>query len=593
MFSEINKIKRAILIVKSAFGEYRYQIFTLGILNLLGGVFEVVGINAIIPIFSIVVGGGATDPVSRAIERFFSYFHISYTVKYLIIFIVLMFVVKAAALFISKYISIKISADYEENTRSDLFKAMTKSGWPYLARQKAGYLDQILITDIRNSSVLLVHIGNAILIMTNLLVYGFLALNVSFVIAILAFILGGSVVLIFRPLFYKNALAYTEMVEKYKELSHFTSQIVSGMKAVKSSLAEEPVFQRSLKYFRRMKELSIRVNIFRSFSNVALQPIAIFFVLGIFAVFYKTQMFNFASFAVIVYAINRVFSNIDAIQTEIHIMVASVPHVRSILDYKKEADQNREKSEGSKLFKFEESLEFKNVGFSYLPAGQTLSDINFSISRGCMTGLIGPSGAGKSTLVDLLLRLLCPQNGVILADGENISNISLPEWRRNIAYVPQEPFLINDTIYNNITFFNPSLTAQDVEHASRTANIYDFIVSLPNGLETVVGERGLRLSGGERQRVVLARAIARNPQILILDEATSSLDNESELAIQKAIERLKGKMTIIIIAHRLSTVENSDKLIVLEGGVIRETGTPEELLKDKESYFFKTYNLRR
>lgn len=589
----INKIKRVIRFTGSAFGQYKYQILTLGALNLLGGVFEVVGINAIIPIFSIIGGGGAKDIVSRTIERFFAYFGVGYTVKHLVIFIMLMFIVKAAALFISKYIAIKISADYEENTRADLFKAMTESNWSHLAKQKAGHLDQILITDVRNSSALLVHIGNSILITTSLLVYGLLALNVSFIIAVSAFILGGATFLVFKPLFYKNRMAYTEMAQKFKDVAHYTNQIVSGMKAVKSSLAEGPVFKRSMEYFSRMKQLYVRVNLFRSFTNVSLQPIAAFFILGIFAVFYKTQTLNFASFAVIVYAINRVFSNVDAIQGEIYIMTSSIPHVMSILSYKEEALLNKEKAGGASSFKFNELLELKNVSFSYSSAGRTLSDISFSIAKGNMVGIIGPSGSGKSTLVDLMLRLQAPEEGAVLIDGENISNTGLEDWRRNLAYVPQEPFLMNDTIYNNIVFFNPSLTAEDVEYATQMANIHDFIQSLPKGFETVVGERGVRLSGGERQRIVLARALARRPQILILDEATSALDNESELAIQRAIEQLKGQMTIIVIAHRLSTVEKSDKLIALEKGKILETGAPAELLKDKESYFFKAYNLRR
>src|SRR3989344_1416757 len=595
MYFGINKIKRAVWLAKSAFGQYKYQILILGALNLFGGVFEVVGINAIIPIFSIIGGGGAADAVSHTIERFFLYFDVGYTVKHLVIFIILMFAVKSVALFVSKYIAIKISANYEENTRADLFRAMTESNWPRLAKQKTGYLDQILITHVRNGSALLVHIGNSILIMTSLLVYGLLALNVSFIIAALAFVLGGATFVVFKPFFYKNRVAYAEMAQKYKDIAHYTNQIVSGMKVVKASLAEEAVLKRSLQYFSRMKELYVRVNLFRSFTNVSLQPIAVLFILGIFAFFYKTQTLNFASLAVLVYSINRVFSGIDAIQSEIHIMISSIPHVMSILAYKEDALLHKEIAAGTDPFKLDKFLEFRGVHFSYLAssAEQTLSDINFSITRGSMVGIIGSSGSGKSTLVDLILRLQNPDGGVILADGKDVSAVSLREWRKNIAYVPQEPFLMNDTIYENIRFFSSSLTAEDIEHAAKIANIYDFIQSLPKGFATVVGERGIRLSGGERQRVVLARALARSPQILILDEATSALDNESELLIQKAIERLKGQVTIVIIAHRLSTVENSDKLIALEGGRILETGAPADLLKDKESYFFKTYNLRR
>lgn len=590
---ESNKLIKIITLIQSAFGQYKHQIAVLGILNFAGGIFEVVGINTIIPIFSIIEGGRPTDIISQTTEKIFSYLDLQYTVKYLIIFIMLMFMVKAVAQFISRYIAIRISADYEENTRADLFKAMTESSWPYLARQKAGHLDQILITDIRIGSSLLVHIGSFILIMTTLAVYSFLAMNVSFIVALLALVFGGVIFLLFTPLFQKNRIASAEMAQKYKDLAHYANEIIYGMKAIKSSLAENAVFQKSLKYFARMKAIYIRVTILKNLTDIVLQPIAILFILGIFAFFYKTQALTFASFAVVVYAINRVFSNIQAAQGEIHMISSAIPHVESILSYKEEAERHKEKSGGVLPFKFDNLLEFKNVGFSYDSRLPTINDVSFSIQRASFTGIIGPSGAGKSTLVDLLLRLLRPQKGEMLIDGEDASNISLSEWRKNIAYVPQEAFLMNDTIYNNIKFFDSSLTAEDIAKATKMANIYDFIKSLPKGFETMVGERGLRLSGGERQRVVLARTLARRPQILILDEATSALDNESEAMIQEAIEKLKRQMTIIVIAHRLSTVISSDKLIVLEGGWVIETGTPAELLKDKQSYFFKVYNLRK
>lgn len=586
------KITRIADLVKAAFGQYKYKILLLALLGFLGGIFEIVGINAIIPIFSIIDGGNTTDIISETTKKIFSYFDLPYTVRYLVIFIMVMFLVKAAAQFISRYISIRIAADYEENTRSGLFLAMTETSWPHLAKQKAGHLDQVLITDVRVGSSLLVHIGTFILIMTSLVVYGLLAMNVSFVVALLAFIFGGLISFFFSSLFKKNRIASAEMAANYKDLAHYANEVILGMKAIKSSLAEAPVFQKSLSYFSRMKALYIRVTLLKNFTDIVLQPVAILFILGIFAVFYKTQSLTFASFAVIVYAINRVFSNIQSAQAEMHMISSAIPHVISILSYQEEAGRNKETTEGANMFQFSRLLEFKGVSFSYDTESPTLYDINFSVAQGEMLGLIGPSGAGKSTLVDLLLRLLRPQEGAILIDGENISEISLKEWRKNAAYVPQEAFLINDTIYNNIRFFNSSLDAEDIERAAKMANIYDFIMSLPKGFDTVVGERGLRFSGGERQRMVLARALARQPKILILDEATSALDGESETLIQKAIEKLKGQMTILVIAHRLSTVVNSDKLVVLENGRITETGTPDELLVNKQSYFSKVYNLR-
>ena len=172
-------------------------------------------------------------------------------------------------------------------------------------------------------------------------------------------------------------------------------------------------------------------------------------------------------------------------------------------------------------------------------------------------------------------------------DGVDLREIKLSEWRRNIGYVSQDIFLLNDTVAQNIKFYDESITQADTERAAKLANIYEFIGKLENGFNTVLGERGVRLSGGEKQRIALARALARKPAILILDEATSALDAESEALIQKALERLKGDVTIMAIAHRVSTILKADRLLVLQEGRVQEEGPPQELLKAKDSYFYK------
>ncbi|MBI4778850.1 ATP-binding cassette domain-containing protein [Candidatus Falkowbacteria bacterium] len=238
-------------------------------------------------------------------------------------------------------------------------------------------------------------------------------------------------------------------------------------------------------------------------------------------------------------------------------------------------------------------MEFKNVGFSYDQSKLILKNVSFTIKKGEMVGLIGPSGAGKTTIVDIILRLFNPNKGEISIDGENINKIKINDWRKNIGYVSQDIFLKNDTIANNIKFYNDSITDEEMVEAAKMANIYDFILSCPDKFSTVIGERGFLLSVGQRQRIVIARILARRPEILILDEATSALDNESEVLIQKVIENLKNKITVLLIAHRLSTVMNCTKLLVLQNGEIKEQGSPEELMADPNSYFFKVSNIRK
>jgi len=238
-------------------------------------------------------------------------------------------------------------------------------------------------------------------------------------------------------------------------------------------------------------------------------------------------------------------------------------------------------------------LEFKNIGFNYNNEKQILVDVNFTIKKGEMVGLIGPSGAGKTTMVDIILRLFNPTKGEILLDGKNINEIDINEWRKNIGYVSQDIFLKNDTIANNIKFYNDLITDEEMSEAAKMANIYDFIETCPDKFNTVIGERGLLLSVGQRQRIVIARILARQPKILILDEATSALDNESEVQIQEVIENLKNKVTVLLIAHRLSTVMNCTNLLVLLDGEIKEQGSPEKLLADEKSYFYKVSNIRK
>jgi ABC-type multidrug transport system fused ATPase/permease subunit len=255
----------------------------------------------------------------------------------------------------------------------------------------------------------------------------------------------------------------------------------------------------------------------------------------------------------------------------------------------------RELVDGTKKPTLEGNIRLEDVHFQYpqrldVPV---LSGINFSIGRNQTLAVVGGSGAGKSTLASLLLRYYEPQSGAVFFDDTNIREIDLEYLRAHIAIVPQEVMLFADTIQENIRFGRPEASTQEIEDAAKAANALEFIQSFPEGMNTQVGDRGIQLSGGQKQRIAIARAILKNPAILILDEATSALDSESEKLVQDALDRLMTNRTAIVIAHRLSTIRKADKIIVLQDGKIMEEGKHETLIALNGAYarFVELQNL--
>jgi ABC transporter fused permease/ATP-binding protein len=239
-------------------------------------------------------------------------------------------------------------------------------------------------------------------------------------------------------------------------------------------------------------------------------------------------------------------------------------------------------------------LTFRQVAFSY-PSRRdfpVLRDISFHVHAGQQVALVGPSGAGKSTIASLILRFYEPDAGTISFDGRPATALTLGTLRSQMAMVPQDVLLFGGTIRENIAYGEPDASQNDIERAARQANAHEFITSFPEGYDTVVGERGVKLSGGQRQRIAIARAILRNPAILILDEATSSLDSASEALVQQALENLMKNRTSIVIAHRLSTIRNADQIIVLERGIVRESGTHESLLERPDGLYTHLHRLQ-
>ncbi len=387
---------------------------------------------------------------------------------------------------------------------------------------------------------------------------------------------------------------YRRIWRKWTGVSSALTDTIPGIRVIKSFTNEKNATERFNKknqewYDTQMdagKILSVypsAVNLFVGFGSV------IIWVLGGFAVLNGGEngvgeitaglLVSFISYASMFYEPVNFFATLsDSFQNT----MSSAERIFDILDAEPEADFGKGNiPEGD----FKGKIEFRNVSFSFDRTKKVLKNINVTIEPGDIVGIVGTTGSGKSTLVNLFMRYYDNYQGQILVDGKDIRSIDMEYFRSQIGYVQQEPMMFHDTIFNNIAYGNTKYTVEDVIKAADVANAHEFIVRQPDGYDSVLGERGVGLSGGERQRVSIARAVLKNPSILVFDEATASVDSETEHLIQESIESLIMGRTTIMIAHRLSTLRKANKIIVIDNGAIVECGTPEELLDLKGKYY--------
>ena len=371
---------------------------------------------------------------------------------------------------------------------------------------------------------------------------------------------------------------------KWSDTMSQLEETLGGLRIIKAFIAEDKMISRFTNTSNELRTASRKVAVRQALAHPVsefLGTIMIMFVLWFGGTLILSEASpidapTFIFYMVILYSVLNPLKEFARAGYSIPKGLASMERVDKIL----KAENNiKEKPDAADIPSFEDKIEFKDVCFSYQPGKEVLKHINITIPKGKTIALVGQSGSGKSTLVDLVPRYHDVTSGEVIIDGRNIKDLKIKSLRSLIGNVNQEAILFNDTIFNNIAFGVEGATMEQVIAAAKIANAHDFIMEKEKGYQTNIGDRGSKLSGGQRQRISIARAILKNPPILILDEATSALDTESERLVQEALDRLMTSRTTIAIAHRLSTIKNSDEICVLHDGEIVERGTHDELLK--------------
>ncbi len=511
------------------------------------------------------------------------------SLRNVILIVITLMVAKNVLLWLAGYLGATLQEYVTRDLRKAVYNHIAHLPLGYFQRTKTGQILSRVITDTSETRLILTQLVTSSLQNSALIIsYIVFLFLISWKMTLMALVIVPVLGLVLTPILQKLRKGNRKKGNQHGEMTSVVQETVSGIRLVKSFGAEEVEEERFAVASNRYANLTVRLtrisNLAAPITEIIGTTIATALLWrGARQVLVSHSMSGADLIAFLLYALRMLqpLKQLSQMPTTAQASLASAERLFEVLDTPSESQTDR----GTRTdARFDREVRFEDVGFSYGDA-PVLSNISFKAAKGEVVALVGASGAGKSTLVDLIPRFYDVESGAILIDGVDTREFKLPSLRSLTGIVSQDTVLFNDTVRNNIAYGTGlTYTDEEVEAAARAANAHAFIAELPAGYATILGERGTRLSGGQRQRLAIARALLRDPPILILDEATSALDTESERLVQEAVDRLLRGRTVFVIAHRLSTIVHADQILVLERGEIIERGTHAELLAARGAY---------
>ena len=485
-----------------------------------------------------------------------------------------------------------LNARIGHRLRSQVFRQLLTVSDRYLANQEYSKLSNLLATETWNTTRALGHLFGLISNFCTLLVFVVILQLLSWQLTVVVGLVICAISLCIRRVTRSAKSVSEQAVAANTVLAGRMWEGLTGMRVIRAFGREEYEQARFDQASRKVQQTFLKLDVISAAINPLYEVLSALVLLMLLAIALSQNQISMPSlltFLFILYRLQPQVQQIDSARVGLLSWSGSVQEVTEFL----RRDDKPYIVSGSVPFRgLRHNLSFRGVSFDYNPGGKrALERISFEIPQGKTTAIVGPSGAGKSTLVNLICRFYEPTEGSLYADDHPLTELNLADWRDRIAIVSQEVYIFNATVRENIAYGRLDATDAEVVEAVRLANAEQFICELPQGFETRVGDRGFRLSGGQRQRLALARAIVRNPEILILDEATNALDSISESLIQDALNTLSQNRTVIVIAHRLSTIEHADQILVLKDGHLMEQGDLKRLLK-RGQLFAQLYRLQ-